>query len=640
MVWRQDGLVVFCGESIIEDWNCRCRIIQTISGGLDGEKCSGGEERMPWQAIQETVQQIAEAIAAVLKVEVEIADATLTRIAGTGKAQAGLLRTMAGEDYVYQSSLRTSQPFVIDHPGFHEICKPCRHYGQCPETGEICCPIQADGRGIGVIGLLAFDASQRERLFTDRENTMYFLKKIAEMIAAKFKEQTLYEQRQVTLNQLSAVMDYVDQGVLLVNSAGEVIRLNEQAKSVLALQNVGEKTEGDSTAAELLQELLLSMPRDGIPQEVSLRVQNHTRRFLVSLRPVSPNREDLGFVMTIEDLERMVHIVSQIGKSDREDPFHTIVGSTSAIRNVKEMARRVADSDSTILISGESGTGKELFARAIHLASRRSQGPFVAVNCASIPDNLLESELFGYEEGAFTGARKGGKSGKFEQADKGTLFLDEIGDMPLQLQVKILRVLQDRYVERVGSSKGGKAVNVRVIAATHRNLEERIRQGMFREDLFYRLNVIPLHIPPLRERMADIIPIAETHLEHYSVLLGKSLRGFALDAHEMLTHYEWPGNVRELANAIEYAVNMAQGERVKGIHLPDRIRRTVHAQMGDVPFLDLTSLEKAAIAIALKKTRGYRSQKEQAAKLLGISRATLYRKMQQYGFTVDHPSSQ
>ncbi|RIV26156.1 transcriptional regulator [Alicyclobacillaceae bacterium I2511] len=592
-----------------------------------------------WEAIQETVQQIAEAIAAVLKVEVEIADATLTRIAGTGRAQSGLLRTMAGEDYVYQSSLRTSQPFVIDHPGFHEICKPCRHFGHCPETGEICCPIQMDGQGIGVIGLLAFDLPQRQRLLADRENTMFFLKKIAEMIAAKFKEQALYVQRQVTFHQLTAVMDYVDQGVVLVNSAGEVIRLNVQAKEALAVTHVGEGLSSNPVTPVLIQQLFWQMPRDGIPQEVSLQVQNHLRKFLVSLRAVSPKEADLGFVMTIEDLERMVHIVSQIGKNSRDDPFNTIVGNTLAIQNVKQMARRVATSDSTILISGESGTGKELFARAIHLASRRSQGPLIAVNCASIPDNLLESELFGYEEGAFTGARKGGKIGKFEQADNGTLFLDEIGDMPLPLQVKILRTLQDQHVEPVGSSKGGKTVNVRVIAATHRNLEERISQGLFREDLFYRLNVIPLHIPPLRDRREDIIPIAEAHLEHYAMIMGKPLRGFTLDAHEMLTHYEWPGNVRELANAIEYAVNMAQGDRIKGVHLPDRIRRTLHAQMGDIPFLDLTSLEKAAISIALKKTQGYRGQKEQAAKLLGISRATLYRKMQEYGFTEDEPVS-
>lgn len=251
--------------------------------------------------------------------------------------------------------------------------------------------------------------------------------------------------------------------------------------------------------------------------------------------------------------------------------FDDIKGVSATLWSVKETAARAAHTDATILIRGESGTGKEVFAQAIHGVSPRRAGPFVAVNCAAIPDTLLESELFGYDEGAFTGARKGGKPGKFELAEGGTLFLDEIGDMPLVLQAKLLRVLQERMVERVGSSRARK-VNVRIIAATNRDLMELIGSGQFREDLYYRLNVIPLEIPPLRERREDLYLLIDYLLKKYGRLLGKEGKRLSAEVMGRLHAYHWPGNVRELENTTQYVVSLESGPLVTLESLPPHLR--------------------------------------------------------------------
>lgn len=238
------------------------------------------------------------------------------------------------------------------------------------------------------------------------------------------------------------------------------------------------------------------------------------------------------------------------------------MGRSEALETVKRLARKAARTPSTVLITGESGTGKELLARAIHAASPFAEGPFVSVNCAAIPENLLEAELFGYEEGAFTGARKGGKPGKIELADGGTLFLDEIGDMPLAMQAKLLRVLEERRVERVGGVTS-RPVRVRVIAATNRSLEEMVRKGAFRADLYYRLNIIRLHLPPLRERRTDIPLLLSHHLERVVRRYRLPAKSFTKEAVSILLAYHWPGNVRELVNTVEALVNLVDGPDIR-----------------------------------------------------------------------------
>ncbi|MGE5700371.1 MAG: sigma 54-interacting transcriptional regulator [Deltaproteobacteria bacterium] len=313
--------------------------------------------------------------------------------------------------------------------------------------------------------------------------------------------------------------------------------------------------------------------------------------------------------------------------------FDSIVGSGHAITAAKEEARRASRTDSTVLLRGETGTGKELFAHAIHAAGQRRSGPFIKLNCAAVPAELLESELFGYEEGAFTGARKGGKPGKFEMAAGGTLFLDEIGDMPLPMQAKLLRVLQEREVERVGGTSPLR-IDIRIIAATGKPLEELVGEGAFRADLYYRINVIPVHIPALRERLEDIGEIAEQFLYKISADTGEPRRRLSHDLGRVLQSYAWPGNIRELQNVLERAVAMARGDMLLPEHLPPRVLRAVPEAGKELTPGSLASAkaeaERAAIMAALKASGGNKSR---AADLLRIHRVKLYEKMKRHGIS-------
>jgi transcriptional regulator with PAS, ATPase and Fis domain len=309
-----------------------------------------------------------------------------------------------------------------------------------------------------------------------------------------------------------------------------------------------------------------------------------------------------------------------------EGSFRRIIGNSDKLSKVKNDARTFAKGNSNILILGESGTGKEMFANAIHKESPRSNGPFVAVNCAAIPDNLLESELFGYVGGAFTGASKHGRTGKFELADHGTLFLDEIGEMPIYIQPKILRAIQEKQIQRIGSDQTID-VDIRIISATNRNLTAMMETGEFREDLYYRLSVIPLLIPPLRERRSDIPDLVDYFLDMYGKQLGKVfITGLSKDAKNILRKYDWPGNVRELQNTIEYAVNRCNGYQIEATDLPERFlnsKKTAPRPLADI--------ERYEIINAVAYFGFDKNGKEQAAKALGISRATLYRKLKKYG---------
>jgi transcriptional regulator with PAS, ATPase and Fis domain len=308
--------------------------------------------------------------------------------------------------------------------------------------------------------------------------------------------------------------------------------------------------------------------------------------------------------------------------------FDSLIGKSKAFMDVKHQAKRAGKSDSNVLILGESGTGKELFAQAIHNASRRYMGAFVKVNCAAIPVDLIESELFGYEEGSFTGAKKGGKIGKFEVADGGTIFLDEIGELPLHMQVKLLRVLQEKEVERVGST-GTIPVDVRIIAATNRNLTEMVAKRDFRLDLYYRLKVMQMTLPSLRDRNEDIKILANHFHEKYQNLMKKKSLGISEQAMYLLCHYSWPGNIRELENVIERALNLVdEGEFITPKYLPEEITLGYNEDYAVRSLAEvIEETERNTISACLRQTDGNKSE---TAKLLGISRTSLYEKMKKY----------
>lgn len=300
-----------------------------------------------------------------------------------------------------------------------------------------------------------------------------------------------------------------------------------------------------------------------------------------------------------------------------QEPFDGVVACSPQMQSVCKAVEKIAPSDATVLLLGESGTGKELCARGLHAKSQHSKGKFVAINCAAIPDTLLESELFGYEKGAFTGATKQ-TIGKIEYADGGTLFLDEMGDLPIALQAKLLRFLQERVVERVGGHVPI-SVNVRIVCATHQNLREKIESGEFREDLFYRISEIPLEIPPLRDREGDVIVLARYFFEKFNVEQGRKLRGFSKEALSSMESYAWPGNVRELQNRIKRAVIMTEGKQITASDL--ELDKTPIENMS-FSLKDIREkVERQAILRAMSHANG---KVAPAAELLGVSRPTLY----------------
>ena len=386
--------------------------------------------------------------------------------------------------------------------------------------------------------------------------------------------------------------------------------------------NIAELFPGEMDPANL---------REHKEKEIIYSADRKKRRLLFTIIPIP----ECGAMLLFQDYEEIAVNAGNISHLQSVTTFDDILGTGRRMREVKERAYQVAEGSSTVLITGESGTGKELFARAIHAHSSRRDNAFIAINCGAIPDSLLESELFGYERGAFTGADKNGKPGKFELANHGTLFLDEIGDMALHMQVKLLRALQSRMIERVGGSVPTE-VDVRIIAATNKDLETMIQRNEFREDLYFRLNVIPLYIPPLRERPEDIEPILSISLDKFNNLMAKKIAGFEENALRALKEYNWPGNVRELENAIEYAVNMERGDRIQLSNLPDRIKNdsktsfTVH---GKTLKEQTDHAQRLIILQCLKHTGSTRAGKRRAAEILNISESSLYRKMRELGIS-------
>ncbi len=446
-------------------------------------------------------------------------------------------------------------------------------------------------------------------------------------------ERTFFMPSKERAEQLDAVLTSVQDGIVAINAKGVVTQCNPAAARMLCLQL--EEVLGAPVQAELARSLLLKETmKSGAPyRNREVYVECTASYCMVSTIPLrDSSREVVGVVVVIRDNRDVRDLVKKM-TAGLPVTFEDISFVSKTMERVLFQARRYADSESTILIRGETGTGKELFARALHSASPRAKMQFVPINCAAIPDTLLESELFGYEEGAFTGATKGGKPGLFEMANGGTLFLDEIGEVSAHLQAKLLRVLQERRVRRLGSARET-LLDVRMIAATNRNLEEMVSGNLFREDLYYRLNVIPLFLPPLRERPEDIELLAGAFLRRFAEKLRRPVDGFAPDALERLRHYAWPGNVRELENIIERAVNLVDGNQIHSEHILLGKAEGHVGENGAIQFATyqtleerLAELEKVILQETLKKFRSSR----RVGAVLGLSHTAVLKKMRKYG---------
>lgn len=451
------------------------------------------------------------------------------------------------------------------------------------------------------------------------------------------------DEREQELLRFKEIFELLYDGIVLIDEQARVTIMNQTYCDFLGIKM--EEAIGKHVTEVIENTRMHIVLKTGQAEIGSVqRVKN--RDIVVMRLPIRKNGQIVGAIgkVMFDDIRELKTLAQRLnvieGKLDfyknelkrvqgAKYSFEQIIGDHEKMKEAKNLAMKVAKSRSTVLIRGESGTGKEWFAHSIHEASLRSDGPFVRVNCAAIPAELMEAELFGYEDGAFTGAKKGGKPGKIELAQGGTLFLDEIGDMPMKMQAKLLRVLQEREIERVGGIKISQ-VDIRIIAATNRPLEEMVKQGEFREDLYYRLNVFHILIPPLRDRGADILTTAQYILGRLNHDLGTSLSGLHPEVEQLLLRYPWPGNVRELQNVIERAVHMADSSEILVEHLPPYLTEKGEEQQTAVDRLE-RELEKTEIRVikqALKESAGNRIK---AAQILGIHRASLYRKMDKYG---------
>lgn len=478
-----------------------------------------------------------------------------------------------------------------------------------------------------LIGVLNMSAPARFR----HPHTLGMIISGASSIQAQL--QLLYQSEQVarSRDKLSAILESVSEGLLCVDNQGRVTRINSRLAHQLGV--VPEQMYGADITSLGIPRAVLRELTTGCSlryRELQLPTPRGSTTFYISAEPVhEPMQLEQEFILVFHGTKKTRRLVHQVMGNRAHYTFSRLITHDPRLQEAVSLGRTVAYIDSSVVLQGESGTGKEIFAQAIHNEGPRRSEPFVAINCAAIPRELMESELFGYEAGAFSGANKNGSIGKFELADGGTLFLDELAEMAMDLQVKLLRVLQEKVLYRVGG-KQAIPVDVRIIAASNKNLAKCVGEGSFREDLYYRLNVFNIALPALRERREDIRLLAKHFLTQFSEQHARPVSGFTEDAMEHMLAHRWPGNVRELQNVVERAIMTARGSAVELSDLPDYL----HAAESDGGCLDrpnsIRDAERSAIEHALDDNDGNVTR---AARQLRIGRNTLYRKLRKYGIT-------
>lgn len=567
------------------------------------------------QKISHIVDKYVAVLSEILKVNIEVIDEKFQVISTTESDNLG----KKNDAYVYRTVLEKGEKKLITDPRNDEICKLCPRRKDCIDTLELHTPIKSEGKTIGVICFSCSDEKQKEHILDDFDSVMEFIDQISDLISLKAREAGEKERTQSFIDVMANIVDRVEQGILLISRDNLVTRANGTALKALQLEEATVKA----------RKAHVTLQSGTNQQEYNLTVNGKTFLLIGELHELSSFVPEYSKVFMFEKVEDIKRKAVSITNTRENFGLQNILGDSDRMKELKSDVRKIARSSSTVLITGPSGTGKELFARAIHKESDRSNQPFVAINCAAIPDTLLESELFGYVKGAFTGADPKGKIGKIELANHGVLFLDEIGDMPLYLQAKVLRALEQQEVIRLGATKPI-YVNVRFLAATNKSLRKMIDEKKFREDLFYRLNVIPLNIPALKERKEDITQLTDFFVKKYSRLFNKQVKGISPEVRKILSGYQWPGNVRELENTVEYMINMAgNGEALTVEMLPADVKgqRRENSEFSE----RLEDMEYAAIRRALEKYGSGYKEKQIVAEALGLSVATLYRKIKKYG---------
>ena len=586
--------------------------------------------------IRKSVQQVAEAISIALGVEVEIVDNKLNILGGTGPYRDQIGQKEEGGDvegeYLYARVLRSGvTQYVEDARKDEDYDVTGKGYTVSGELAEICTPIVLDGKIIGIIGLVAFSEEQKRILADKNRNMTDFVEKMADLLAAKADQQETLENVEVSRNEMSTVLETTHEGIFALDQKGYVKHCNNRAATLF------DTTKRDLIGRHISKLMpgspaikVLETGRGYTENEEIFKVDGGQHHFIVTVKPFCNGDEIDGVVVSFRDITEAQKLVYNFSTRAIKNTVDDIIGTSEKIMIAKKQALITARGNSTVLITGESGTGKEMFAKAIHYASSRSDHPFITVNCGAIPENLLESELFGYEKGAFTGANAGGKVGLMELADGGTLLLDEISEIPVSLQAKLLTAIQEKRITRVG---GTKPVNVdfRLIAASNRQLDRYATEGKFRMDLYYRLNVVNIIIPPLRERKEDIIPLLEYYTAQFSAKYNIS-RSFSPQAVDILTEYPWPGNVRELANVTERVIVTSSGSIIGAGDLPEEISKRgkspEETSLDDIVSLS-DEVEKLEADLIIRAYEKYRTTTGVAG-ALGISQPTAFRKIEKY----------
>ena len=575
--------------------------------------------------IQPTIQRFARMLASVLQLEVEIVDENLCRVAGTGAYGKFLGRQLSGNSRLLRHVLDTKTEKVVTQSRFDPLCEGCDSKENCREKAFLGTPVILQDRCVGVISLIAVTHEQQEHISDNLSEFSDYVRHISTIFVSKLLEE---QGPGDNISKIFATMiDNMDQGVLVVDDENRVQFVNQTALKTLGV----------------VQNNIIGKPIRFRPLTFESNFTHGHMQHIVSWDDKS--ELIIGQLHNIQGRQLFLmafhqsHTSFSVANAPDEPHIEQLVGECRVMRQLKRLISRIAPSPSSVMVVGESGTGKEVVARAIHKLSGRRNKPFIAINCAAIPEQLLESELFGYVKGAFTGASANGKTGLIQAANTGTLFLDEIGDMPLMLQAKLLRAIEAREILPIGASSPIQ-VDIRIISATNQNLAQFIAEGKFREDLFYRLNVIPITLPPLRERQEDIELLVHYFLHLHTRRLGSVYPGIAPDVVEILRKHRWPGNLRELSNLMEYLVNVVpSGEVIDSTLLPPNLLNNgtteqsdvtevseAHLSLDDAGGTALEEMEKQMIREALSR----HNSKKQVADELGIGIATLYRKIKKY----------
>ncbi len=575
--------------------------------------------------IQPTIQRFARMLASVLQLEVEIVDENLCRVAGTGAYGKFLGRQLSGNSRLLRHVLETKTEKVVTQSRFDPLCEGCDSKENCREKAFLGTPVILQDRCVGVISLIAVTHEQQEHISDNLREFSDYVRHISTIFVSKLLED---QGPGDNISKIFATMiDNMEQGVLVVDDENRVQFVNQTALKTLGV----------------VQNNIIGKPIRFRPLTFESNFTHGHMQHIVSWDDKS--ELIIGQLHNIQGRQLFLmafhqsHNSFSVANAPDEPHIEQLVGECRVMRQLKRLISRIAPSPSSVMVVGESGTGKEVVARAIHKLSGRRNKPFIAINCAAIPEQLLESELFGYVKGAFTGASANGKTGLIQAANTGTLFLDEIGDMPLMLQAKLLRAIEAREILPIGASSPIQ-VDIRIISATNQNLAQFIAEGKFREDLFYRLNVIPITLPPLRERQEDIELLVHYFLHLHTRRLGSVYPGIAPDVVEILRKHRWPGNLRELSNLMEYLVNVVpSGEVIDSTLLPPNLLNNGTTEQSDVTEVNeahlalddaggtaLEEMEKQMIREALSR----HNSKKQVADELGIGIATLYRKIKKY----------